>query len=172
MNKSFEKFYEETFKEAYRYLYMRINNVSDVEDILHDAYLVIYESYKDKLDSNESKKILFGILQKKYVDYIRLKYREYENIEYIDNYAGEQNNVISHLDLAQLEDKLRDYIYKLEKKYPKLMIILRMRLLDKLSRREIAEVLNITEDHVHTYQKRAIAIIKKIITNEKDDENK
>lgn len=171
MNESFEKLYKQTFTEAYRYLYTRINHVSDVEDILHDAYLVVYENYKDKFDSVECKKILFGILQKKYIDYIRLKYREYENIEYIDNYAEEHNSVILQIDLSELEDKLRDYIYKLEKKYPKLMIILRMRLLDKLGRKEIAQILGISEDTVHTYQKRAIAIIKKILQMKKNDEN-
>ncbi len=172
MNELFENFYQNTFSKAYKYLYIRINNVGDIEDILHDAYLVFYEKYREKLHSTEGEKILFGIIQKKYIDYIRSKYREYENIEYIDNLSEYNPIIISQLDLTHLEEKIKDYIYKLEKKYPKLMIVLRMRILDKMSRKEIAEVLGISEDNVHTYQKRAVSIIKKLISNEKDDDKK
>lgn len=172
MNQAFQEFYDHSFKPAYRFFYYKNVNHSQIEDLVQDAFLRFYQTYQHKLESlYEARKILLGICLNVYREWVRTQmaigntweyleeadweeekasFQEYSDPDY-DNQM-EKRKVLLRQSLAELSGTVRQ--------------VLELRFLSGLTRRQTAEKLEISEDQVHTYQKRGVKYLKDILNKE------
>ncbi|MEI7603558.1 MAG: sigma-70 family RNA polymerase sigma factor [bacterium] len=173
----FEVFYKSTFKTVYSYFYNKFVNVSDIEDLAQESFLRIYSKYGDNFpNTDEPRKILFGICRNIYRDWVRDHIKEVTTDD-IETAIYKHNPDYNHEE--DFEDDSQDLIRQqnvdlvkeaMKKLNPKVKAVLEYRFIEGLSRKEIAEKLGISQDDVHTYQKRGIKYLNKMInTNDKVD---
>lgn len=165
----FRLIYDEMFNLVFRYLRARTLNLEDAQDITSIIFTVIWEKIEDIDLSDKYQAWIFQITRNKLNDYLRKKYsikvntlsiNEIEDLFFDTNY---ENNEMDNKDqdfkktmyqnaldiiINQLSDSQRQF-YKL--KY-----------VERLSNKEIAEHLNISQNYVKVSNNRLIKKIKEI----------
>lgn len=165
----FRLIYDEMFNLVFRYLRARTLNLEDAQDITSIIFTVIWEKIEDINLSDKYQAWIFQITRNKLNDYLRKKYsikvntvsiNEIEDLFFDTSY---ENNEMDNKDqdfkktmyynaldiiINQLSDSQRQF-YKL--KY-----------VERLSNKEIAEHLNISQNYVKVSNNRLIKKIKEI----------
>lgn len=164
---NFEELYNTTFKNIYRFFYYKGVNPSAIEDLTHDVFIRFYQKYNNKaLDPVESKKILFGISRNLYKEWVRQSMKE-KRSEFDEQFIQIEGDSLDDYDENVYEHRVEKQKQQLKKAIlqlnPKIRMVLEYRFFHNMSRKEIAEKLNIGEKDVHTYQKRGIKYLHKII---------
>jgi RNA polymerase sigma factor (sigma-70 family) len=158
----FEDFYKKTFKNTFRFFYYRGASFSDIDDLSSECYIRFYQKYQEKLqDEAESQKILSGIAANILKEWQRKTYA-HKIVELDDEILDEQwydfyspSNFDDNFGQKQL--KLHEAIKSLNSTVKE---VLELRFLQNKTRKEAAEILQISEDQVHTYQKRGVRYLK------------
>lgn len=162
---SFEEIYKLTFGYVYKFFYYKNVNSAYLEDLTQDVFMRYYNKYSsNNFSETEAKRILFGISQNVYREWVRdmvkrnradfdETYFEYEE----DEYDWEDENVSKH------EDYKKIILEKMKSLNPRVREVLELRFLENMSRKEVAEKLNMSEKDVHTYQKRGIKYLNKLV---------
>lgn len=165
---SFEEIYKLTFKYVYRFFYYKSVNPAEIEDLAHEVYIRYYKKFSSRdIEEVEIKKILYGISNNLYKEWVRQKVKE-NKVELIDNYDYEEN-VEDFCDEAyevRLEGQKKQLLEALKLLNEKVRTVLECRFLHGMSRKEISLKLDMKEKDVHTYQKRGIRYLNKIINND------
>jgi RNA polymerase sigma factor (sigma-70 family) len=167
----FENIYNCTFRYVYRFFYYKSVNPASIEDLSHEVFLRFYKKYGTQhFEETEAKRILFGFSSNIYKEWVREQVKE-KRAEFLENY---DYDVQVEEDLDDFHDGDNAFELKLEsqkkivfdamsKLNPKIREILECRFVHGMSRKMIAEKMGIKEKDVHTYQKRGIKYLKKII---------
>lgn len=153
-----EKIYENNVGRIYKFFYSRVLDRHIAEDLTSDVFAAFLEKIND--DIAEPTNYLYGIAKNVWLKHLRDKYSSkidfYENIEDFKEYIDlevEKVESQSYLDKASL------FIEKLPKKQQE---IARLRFLDGLKIKEIAEKLGKEKSYVKTTQNRALKSLKKL----------
>ena len=160
-NKSaFSKVYNEYFNDLWRYVFSRLKNKEIASDIVSESFIALYENLKNIKYPKAIKSYLYKIAKNKMIKF----------------YSEEKTLLLSEFELDRLEInleensktskkwsvRLEEVLSKLPKNYED---ILRLRFLSGLKIKEVAEILNKTENNVKVLQNRAIKRAKEIIFN-------
>jgi RNA polymerase sigma-70 factor (ECF subfamily) len=166
---SFEEFYKITFEKVYRYFYYKSVEKAFIEDLTHDCFLRFYTKYQEKLkDQTESQKIIFGICHNVYKEWVRQRMYEKYQPDF-EKHATEESIVDNFEDFVDEEYEKKLDLQKqalkeaLSQLNEKVRAVIELRFMQCLSRKEVAEKLNMNEKDVHTYQKRGIKYLNKIL---------
>ena len=164
---NFEELYNLNFKYVYRFFYYKSVSKEEIEDLTHEVFIRFYGKYNGKnISQEESKRILFGFCNNIYKEFVRKSIKEnraefndflqYEEIfeEFVEECFEEK--------LSEMRALISQNIQKLN---PKVRAILECRFIHNMSRKEVAAKFNITEKDVHTYQKRGVKYLKKMVEN-------
>ena len=167
----FEEFYQQTFKNTFRFFYYRGVIFNEVDDLVSDCYIRFYQKYQEKLvDESESRKILSGIAGNVLKEWQRKAFSfkieelsdEVSDSDLFDFYAKSD----FENDFAEKQLKLHEVIKSLN---PTVRRVLELRFLQNKSRKEIAATLQISEDQAHTYQKRGVRYLKDRLNGDSSD---
>lgn len=106
--KSFEILMNEYMKILYNYILSNISNNEDVNDVLQESMLAIWQGLKGFKGNSAFKTWAIGITRRKISDFYRKYYNqnhfeiiEYEDMENIISGQDEINNVINKADIEQ-----------------------------------------------------------------------
>lgn len=168
----FESFYKNTFKAVYRYFYYKSVTKSSIEDLSHDVYFRFFNKYSNtNISEIESTKILFGYCKNIYKEWVRKSIKD-GNVTYIDDIEYEYIDDETDRDINDLlsddyeKQRLKDkeaLLNALSSLSSNIRLVLEYRFLKGMSRKEISDKLNISQKDVHTYQKRGIKYLRKLI---------
>jgi len=158
----FEDFYKQTFKNTFRFFYYRSVAFSDIDDLTSECYIRFHAKYQEKLSSeNESRKILSGIAGNILKEWQRKTFAH--KIVELDDEVSQDLMYEFYApsdfddDFGQKQLQLHEMIKSLN---PTVRQVLDLRFLQNKTRKEIATTLQISEDQVHTYQKRGVKYLK------------
>ncbi len=161
--KDFEKIYQNTFDDLYRFVLSKTNNIEVTQEIVSDTYYTLLEII-DKYDSSRSKftTFLFGIalnkLRQRWSKEKAIKtfsLNEDIEIEEIDNTdSNKRKKLISQIweYIPTLSDKYRNVILK--------------RFIESKSINEVSKELNISISNVTTIQNRAINKLRELVNEQ------
>jgi RNA polymerase sigma-70 factor (ECF subfamily) len=156
-----EDLYNQNIKNLYKFFYFKVLNRSIAEDLTSETFLRFAQYIKNE-DILNHKSFLYGIAKNIFLEFLKDKYQKEINIdeELLDfyNYTEEFTESISNR--PKLEKLLVELLPKIPKKQEE---ILRLRLIEKLSIKEICNLLNKKEFYVKTTQNRAIKSLKKLL---------
>ncbi|KUK77549.1 MAG: ECF subfamily RNA polymerase sigma-24 subunit [candidate division WS6 bacterium 34_10] len=154
----FLKFYESNYNIAVGYVYKRVVRWEDVQDIISESFLALWESRKN-LTKDNIKNYLYGIIKNKIADYLRNKYKielnSYSFTDYEDTLEAPKVTK-STIDYTALVLELSKDLKQREAD------LIRMKYVEKMSFREIAEVLGITINNTKVLHNRTIKKLKKL----------
>lgn len=154
---SLELLYSHFFNQIYYYVYSRINNVHDTQEIVSEVFLSMVEGITKFKGDSSFKNYLFGITKNKIRDFIRNKYKASDYVLQ-SNFSENsfENLTVDDVDYTY-RNKLRDllkHIYKLMK--PRYAKVLDLRFNKMNTIDETANILGISENNVKVIQHRAI----------------
>jgi len=170
--KEFEELYKSTFESLYRFFYYKSVGKSDVEDLVQEVFSRFYGKYFDKrLSKEESTKILYGISKNLYKEWVRKSIKE-NRVDFIDNIqfdeiVDEDEEDLMSENRYKIIDEQKLVVHKaMEKLSANVKLVLEYRFIHNMTRKQIAEKMGMKQKDVHTYQKRGIKYLKKIIGND------
>jgi RNA polymerase sigma-70 factor (ECF subfamily) len=157
----FVKFYKENYKIVIGYTYKRIVKWEDVEDIVSNSFLALWEN-RSNLTEDNIKNYLYGILKNKTYDYLRSKYKidlnnisfeEYEDIIIDENDGKNSRSKSKNMNLIlEMSKELKEREQRL----------IKLKYVEKKTNREISEELGISINNVKVLNNRIIKKLKKL----------
>jgi RNA polymerase sigma-B factor len=148
-----------------------------------------YKKYGQQMfEEIEAKRILFGFCRNVYREWVREQVKQ-KRADFLDNYDYEsEDEAVEHHTLDESLESLNDFsaeptefekrmeeqrkvlIEALRQLNPRVREVLECRFFHNMTRKQISEKMGISEKDVHTYQKRGIKYLKKMINGEEADE--
>jgi len=155
---SLNEIYNSYIVPIYKYVYVRIGNKEEAEDIAHTVFVKAFEAKKKK-EIDITLNYLFTIARTTVIDFWRKKknvntddFEIFDKIESKDIGAYEQakqndiRNIVTKA-IARLEGNQKDVVI--------------MKFVSDMTTKEIAKILNKTESNVRKIQSRAIEFLRK-----------
>ncbi|MDI3309959.1 MAG: RNA polymerase sigma factor [Thermoanaerobacterium sp.] len=156
MKRNFLDIYESFFDDVYRYVYFKVGNGWDVDDIVSDIFKKAYENY-GSINSNV-KAWIFAIARNTVVDF----YKKKKDIAF-----GDDLDAFTYPDVFENKfDKeaelncLKKSLYSLPKEE---IEIVGLKYFSNLSNKELSLLLDKTEDAVKMKSYRIIQKLKKLV---------
>lgn len=150
------RLYQEYRDFLYRWLYSRLGNRQEAEDLCHDAFVRAFAGLKNFRGQASFKNWLFQIAKNLLADYWR-KYYRLKTISLEDWLDLEKEEIMTD---QTKEAKAQEILSKLEEPYRQ---VLEYRFLRNYSLKETAEALGISENNVKIRQYRAIKQAQKYV---------
>ena len=149
----------------YRHALLRVSNAEQAEDLMQDTFMKCWDyACKHKKVSNW-RALLYKIINNLIIDYYRKK--KSSSLDMLLEKEGvndgsftdliDEPNIAEQIDMANDIKILKENLNKLQQQ-DKDIVILRM--IDKLSAKEVAKLLNITPNSVHVRLHRALKMLK------------
>lgn len=160
---TYEEFYEENFDRVTQYVYQKLNNWQDAEDLAGEVFLYCY-SHWDQYDPDKSSPTtwLYMIVNSR----LKNRYRDAKHHVALEDVVGvvadEDIDMDACIYLEQLRTMLDTALAYLPERQQK---IVRMRYFEDLSGNEIADILGMTPGNVRVQLSRALDTLEKHCTN-------
>ncbi|QQR93596.1 RNA polymerase sigma factor [bacterium] len=176
MKQTFAKIHVENFKRFFYFFYHKpYINRDTAEDLVSETFLRGYKyTLENSISEEEVLKLLFGIAKNVYKEWVKkniamaeVEFNE-EISSFIDEYEALDDPNISSTEIPNKHEKMIEQCKDVIDTFSdKLKYVMRYRFIEGLSRAETAQILHISEDAVHTYQKRGIKYLKeKVVPQE------
>ena len=158
---AFAQLYEEYFDKVYRYIYLRLGNQAEVEDLTQEVFVKALKaigSYKWRDLPFAS--WLFRIARNHMIDHLR-KEGKVEKIAWDDNIAHVEGPNPALVAEQRLEiEELRDNMEKLS---PAQRVVISLRFGSELSVAEVAKVLGKSPGTIKALQHSGVVALKKMM---------
>ena len=150
--KAFGELYKLYVEQVFRYLFSRIGDVQEAEDVTAQTFLAAFESFDKFRQDGHFVSWLFGIARHKAMDYFRRR----DDLSPMDetSQVPVEDNTLARVIKAEQEEALSQLIQTLPEEDREL---LRLRFLAEMSFPEIARFLHRNEDAVKKMTYRLLA---------------
>lgn len=150
--KAFGELYRLYVEQVFRYLFSKIGNLHEAEDVTAQTFLAAFESFDKFRQDGHFASWLFGIAHNKAMDHFRRR----DNLSSMDESSEipVEDNTLSKVIQTEQEQALSKLIQALTEKEREL---LRLRFLAEMSFPEIARFLNRNEEAVKKRTYRLLA---------------
>jgi RNA polymerase sigma factor (sigma-70 family) len=168
----FENFYHNTFKGLFRFLYYKGLSKDEAEDLAQESYVRFLTNYGSLLndagyDEERFTKLLYGIAKNVWRDYIEKRISEKEKVVDLEDAGDIYGQLDEEIEKyskpeisSQIHTQIKEVSAAIEELKPTVKRVLKLKYLQNFTRKEIALKLNISEEAVHTYQKRGVRYLK------------
>ncbi|MBO5349741.1 MAG: sigma-70 family RNA polymerase sigma factor [Clostridia bacterium] len=171
--KQFNSIYEKTYNQVLKYIVCKCSNMEDVNDIIQETYIEVYNAIVKKKKIEDFEKYIIGIAKNKVNKYYTLLYR-LQNISIFTNKNDEielLDNIKSDIDVEQIIikaddiEKIWDYL-KTKKIIIQKVFYLYYEL--DLTIKEIANELNIGESYTKNCLYRTLKELQEFLGKDCD----
>jgi len=159
--KAFAQLYEELFDKVYRYVYLRVGNETEAEDLTQDVFVKALEAIGSYRWRNlPFASWIFRIAHNQVIDYLR-KQGRVEKVDFEDDVYPVDESSPAQIAEQRIEAaELRDNIKKLS---PSQREVISLRFGAELSTAEIAEALGKSAGTVKALQYNGIVALRKMM---------
>lgn len=154
--------YDLHFDRVYKFFYFKVLSKEIAEDLTSETFMSFANALNKKKEILEPEKYLYGIAKHVFIKYLKAKYKQPLPFSAFPGDFEEymQNFVMQNEATDLWEDKIKPHLEKLPEKQ---QVVMKLRLLEKLTLGEVADRLGKNMNYVKTTQKRGIKTLKKII---------
>jgi len=169
---AFVKAYDLYVDQIYRFIYFKVGNKEEAEDLSSAVFLKIWSYLQENniIDSKTLRPLLYKIARNIIIDHYR-KINQSENVS-LDKTMEQGGLIDVKQDIAQRAEVMSDLMV-IETKLPELKEeyreVIIMRYINELSIKEIAEILDKSKGNVRVLIYRALSTLKELMNQ---DENK
>ncbi|MFQ5493467.1 MAG: RNA polymerase sigma factor [Candidatus Dojkabacteria bacterium] len=157
----FAKIYKEYFDYIYYFVYRRLSNFDDTEDVVSEVFMAVWKSLENFDQSRSIKSWMIGITLHKLNDFLRRKYKIRENVVAVDvELIGEveKGRTISSEKLRYIRI-LEELVNALKERDQKFV---EYRFKRNYTLAETAKELNVTTNNAKVIQNRLVKKLKKL----------
>lgn len=153
--------YERYMGGIYAFFASKLLDKKAAEDLTSDTFMTFVQHVKNKTEIDNIRAYLFGIARKVFLLHLRKKYAlpQVPYAEY-DDFTAYVATAVETSQSKSLEERILPFIEKLPEKQ---QIIIKMRLIDKLTLTDIVSKLGKDMNYVKTTQKRAIKKLRELV---------
>jgi len=168
---AFGDFYSFYLDEIYRYVYFRVHNRQEAEDLTESAFLNAWRyltADRKKADIGNPRAWIYRIARNTVIDHIRTRKDEapLEQISGLSQpYSTPENAALNNEQVEQLERHLA----AIEPLHQEVIVL---RFINQMSHAETAQVLGIKENHVRVLQYRALKQLRECFGSGNTDHEK
>lgn len=160
---AFGEFYDLYVTRIYRFVFFKINSVSDAQDITSEVFLKLWQYIKEGKDIRNLNAFIYMIARNSVIDFYRQNKVEDPISEEHENIPDEQKDILRQQIMdSELSDVLKG-IENLKDEYKEVIIL---KYLDELSIAEIASVINKSNGAVRVLLYRATKALKENINDQ------
>ena len=166
-NQAFGAIYEQYFTPIYRFVFFRVGNREEAEDLTQTVFLKAFKSLdRFRFQENPFSSWLYRIASNMIVDFFRKK----KSLPILDEDSGDWRPEFADQSLNPAEEAEELELAYLarqamaEMKEPDRQVVI-MRYIDGLSYKDIAEAIDKKEDAVRQISSRSIKLLKEIFKN-------
>lgn len=166
MKDEFFEIYDETYPIVVRYVVSKIDNISNVNDIVQNIYMNFYKTFSKKRNYIENYKyFIIDLSKKEMYKYYRFREKTKNNMLEID--FSELQNIIKSPEIIEIDfinkqnrEKVWSEVKKMELVTQQILVL---HYLEELSIKDVAKILELNENTVKTKIYRSISILKERI---------
>jgi RNA polymerase sigma-70 factor (ECF subfamily) len=163
---AFGSLYERYLDEIYRYVYFRVFNHQEAEDLTETVFLKAWEALpKNRKRIKNFRAWIYRIAHNLVIDDIRKKRPEILEDESVVHL--EQLGIESELEEKQESQALIQALAHLDHKYRQIIVL---RFFSQISHAEVAQILDIDEGHVRVLQYRGLKRLRQLMDKGSVDE--
>lgn len=157
---AFSVIYEVYFEPLYRYVYLRIGNKAEADDIIQDIFINAYSSSEDSVSDDVSMAIYFYSIARGKVSDWKRKRRDAVSID--DNVEDYSDAMISNDESLKKEEfeQMQSALRKLTSEQQDVVIF---KFVEGLSVKETARLMGKTESAISRLQSDGIRLIRDIL---------
>jgi len=164
---AFQRLYNHYIDPIYRFVALKVGSKEEAEDLTHEVFLSSWQN----LNGYQKRGLpfsswLYRIARNKVIDHYRLKKPTVDLQLVQDELVAPIVELEKTADVRIDMDRLKACLVKLS---PTEQDVTIMRFIEELSHREIAEIMGKSEGAIRVIQHRAIANLKSLIFNAKED---
>ncbi len=163
----FEQVYERYYFEVFRFIYKRLDNHHEAEDLTSEVFLYCYKNY-DRYDPSKSaiNTWLFLVAKSKLKTFYRDQKSHLDLSDFEDWLLADEYDMSRAVYLEQLRDFLAKQLKQLPEKQQQAIV---MRYFQEKDFDEIAEALDTSAGNVRVMLTRAMAKLKQSLSDSKMD---
>jgi RNA polymerase sigma factor (sigma-70 family) len=151
----FDQVYERYIERVFRFCFLQVGNRALAEDLAEDTFMAAYHSYeRTKPDPDRVHVWLFRIARNLISNHRRQEKARSLVLQIVGRQSLEAKQDVEHV--AETNAELARVIEVLSQMKPRDRRVVGLRVAAKLSNREIADVLNVSENTAATIVRRAI----------------
>lgn len=147
----------------YRFALQHVSDTAAAEDAVQDSFLQLWQ-HCDRIDVNQAKAYLFAVVRNQIIDLFRHKKIEQQYAEEVQT-KGSSTAFSQQVEAKDALQKALAHLPDIQKD------ILLLREWDGFSYKEIADILNVSEQQVMVYLFRARVTMRKKLAEEGYSEN-
>jgi len=166
----FIKAYDEHFDKIYRFIYFKVGNTEEAQDLTSATFLKAWNyCQSNKIKRRTLKPLVYKIARNTVIDFYRSKSssKAGEAIEGLDgaaNIADERQDVARRMEVASDMSLVERGLMKLKDEYREIIVL---RFTEELSIGEISKILDKPKGNVRVLAHRALKALKEVL-NEKE----
>jgi len=160
-SEAFGQFYDLYVTRIYRFIFFKVNSVSDAQDITSEVFLKLWQCVKNGREIRNLNAFIYTIARNSVIDFYRQSRKPEEQIaDEHSHIPDEQRDILRQQIMdSQLSDVLKG-LENLKDEYKEAIIL---KYLDELSISEIADILGRSKGAVRVLLHRAIKALKENI---------
>ncbi|MFH1029721.1 MAG: RNA polymerase sigma factor [bacterium] len=170
--KAFAEVYDLYMERIYRFIFFKVSNIEDAEDIASEVFFKAWQYIRDGKEVNSINGFLYSIARNKVIDYYRKNSKvkqislDHSDAEKIKDDKGE--DVEKKIDTEIGFEKLNGFLEKLKAEYREALLL---RYVDDLSIPEIAEILGKSNGNIRVLIHRALEALREMMENSPNSPN-
>jgi RNA polymerase sigma-70 factor (ECF subfamily) len=163
---AFGELYKQHMAAIYRYIFFRVGNREDAEDLTEQVFLKAWEAlpnYKDKGFPFQS--WLYRIAHNSVVDHHR-RQKEILPMPYLENLTtkNDPDHTLAHVIMTEENETLAEAVAQLPEIQQQVIIL---RFIEGLNHKKVADILQKSYGACRTIQYRALAALNRLLSEEK-----
>lgn len=161
-----EEVYEDNIDKVYKFFYIKSLNKEIAEDLTSQTFMILIEQMQMSKDYviNDHKKFVYGVMRNVWLMYLRDKYaRTEQSIEQLEDFESYVVEEVQDYEGQSPKERVSTYIDRLPERQK---VIVNMRLIEELSIKDIAHMLDKDRNYVKTTYKRGIKSLRGLINND------
>jgi len=159
---SFGLLYDLYVEKIYRFIYFKVGNKQEAEDITSEVFLKVWDHINQDKELKSFSGLLYRIARNAVIDLYRSRAREpyILNIEDAYGVADKKNNWFEQIDLKADVRLIAETLEKLKQEYKE---VVTLRYIEELEIAEIAEIMDKKKVAVRVTLHRAIKKLKELL---------
>lgn len=164
---AFGALYEQHLNQIYRYIFYRVNNEQDAEDLTEQTFLNAWNHLTEKknVKIKNFQAWIYRIAHNIVVEHYRTKKAETS----IDDVASAQDPAASPENLAEIHEDYAELAQTISQLELNLQQVLILRFINQMSHNEVAQIMNIKENHARILQFRALKKVRGLLDKEETE---
>lgn len=166
---AFSEIYEAYFKPLYRYVYLRIGNKVESDDLVQDVFINALSSIGDS-DSNYSSRVIdfYSVARKSVLDWKRKRRRISPSDESLENYSGIRTGQSEKSSNKEEFDNLHKAIKELPEEYQDAVIL---KFIGGLSNDDVGDVLGVSSRSALRLETQGLISIRDILKQQYESQS-